>query len=321
MWRVVLTAALLAGCSFTIDSLDGGGSEGPTTDWWDRDYPARMRLSIRTITAVSAGFQLGFPLDSDAAPCTANRDNIRIVANGMERPRVIDEVGAGDEWIWFQLLAPIAANATSDEYWIYCGNPSPPSAPNDPSQVFDQFDNFDGQSLGSAWVSVGAVSVAGGSVSVPPNAGIHTTTAFSPNTAADFVAKATLGAVTSPYFWIGFSNQFSFAGPWVRWFGGYSSAQVRASTFQTSVDEGPLRVLDASPHLYGVENYDHSSLFRVANQPTDSIQFPLPIGAAFNVVLYNHTSGGPIELSMLRVRKTVTPYPTVVVGTSEALAR
>jgi len=127
--------------------------------------------------------------------------------------------------------------------------------------------------------------------------------------------------VTNPYFWIGFGNQFSFAGPWVRWFGGFGPGQIRASTNQTSPDEGPIRILDAAPHLYGVENYDRSALFRLANQPTDPKQFPLPIGAMFNVVLYNHTSGGAIELEMLRVRKTVTPYPTVVVGAPEALPR
>ena len=112
-------------------------------DWWDPHWRWRMKLTIAngSSSPLPIGYQVGVPRDLGASPCSANRDDIRIVRGMAERARVIDEVGP-PQWTWFPLEAAIPTNATSQDYWLYCGNPAPTPSPRDPKIVFDFFDDF-----------------------------------------------------------------------------------------------------------------------------------------------------------------------------------
>jgi hypothetical protein len=323
--RWALAAALLSACSFKTNerSADAPSPDAVAQAWWDPAWPYRLRLTIFTQTALPLGFQLGFSPSLDAPPCTGNRDGVRVVSGATDLPRVIDELGA-TQWVWFKLTKPIAASSTSIDYYLYCGNQSPTPAMSDPAAVFDFYDAFPGSSLGSAWMSQGSVAVSGGFVQLhAPDAAISTNATLPPGNGVDFAMSADANAVSEPYFWGGFDNQFSFNDPWVRWFGGFSSGQLRGSTDlpTQSASYGTNQTFDTTKHLYGVESYDASAAFRIDDLQVDSLTYGGTLATPMNVTFYNHASGpsgnGILQIEMVRTRKVATPVPSVMLGMPE----
>jgi hypothetical protein len=333
---------MLAGCSFAparLASSGGGGGDddaparadaAPTIDgdhasWWNPSWSSRVPLSITNndATALPAGFQIGLRFDLDAAPCTGSRDAARIVyGKTSELDRVIDEVGT-DEWTWFRLQAPIAPTAISTEYWLYCGNPSPGAAPQDPVAVFEFYDSFPGTTVNPAWTAQSQVTVAGGVVTMAtsgaPGSGIHSNSTIGPGTAIDYIAIASSGATTTPYWWGGYQSNFSASPPWVIWHAVSGANQIHPSSYDgTSNWNGTPVALDTSPHLYGVEHYGDSAAWRYNDVVVETHVYGVSMAAtSFNVRLHNYASGGDVSFDMARVRKAANPPPTVSVGTIE----
>jgi len=352
-WRTmrVIAAVVLAGCAFEPRAAQfagadaaGGGEGGPIVvdappdaaiaapdappdgavvthpaNWWNAAWGARMQLTITNASTatMAQGYQVGLQLDLDAAPCAGSRDSVRIVYNNTtDLPRVIDEVG-GAEWTWFPLQAAIAGSGSSTSYWLYCGNASPTAASKDPATVFDFWDDFSGTTLGAAWASQNTVSVANGSVTVGNgNSGIHSTATYGANTAIDFMASASAAAVANPYWWGGYQTDFSTSQPWIIWH------SLAASTLHPSVYSpaenwnGNNIALDTAPHLYGVESYGTSGAWRFADVIGQTHTYATAM-SALNIRLHNYQSGGSVSFDWARVRKAVSPPPTVAVGSVE----
>jgi hypothetical protein len=336
--RVALVA-LLGACSFSArPAATGDGPPGPDAfvfrdapspfdaapaDWWDPTYRWRIPLTITTTVALPMGYQVGLPLDLDAAPCAGPRDAIRIVRMTAERPRVIDEVGA-TEWTWFQLAAPIAAGATSTEYWLYCANPSPAPAPKDPATVFDFYDDFNAPLDTNVWTSLNGVMVTNGQVvegsGVRDNGIVTKTKTFPAKSAVDFVATAS--SATNSDWWAGFQNGTMDVAPWLHWYTKDQNAVcpdflgVSGDTAWYGTDVG----LDTAPHQYSVENYGTKSMYRLEDVPVQShIYAPMsPPPAMVNVRLWDGSSMTTVSYDWVRVRKAFDPPPTVTAGTPES---
>lgn len=346
----VLAAVVLAGCSFHTNAAGPAGSDGAAdspavhdarvdapadatvtvpdgapdapalpADWWNPAWHSRMKLTItnNATTSMAQGYQVGLQLDLDAAPCTGSRDAVRIVYGMTELPRVIDEVGTA-EWTWFPLQAAIAGGASTDAYWLYCGNTAPTAAPADPAMVFDFFDDFTGTTLGAAWASQGTVTVANGSVTIGTmNSGIYSTATYGANTAIDFLATASAGAASSPYWWGGYQTTFTLSQPWHIWYGYGGANKTQPSEYDSNQFWLGTNVgLDTSPHIYGVEHYGATGAYRMADVIVQSRTFTAAIGA-LNLRLHNYMSGGSVSFDWARVRKAVSPAPGVAVGTVE----
>jgi len=298
--------------------LDGAVvHDGTPSDWWDPAWAFRMRLSIEDTVALDTGFQVGFAYDLDAVPCAGSRDNVRVVRDQTEVERVIDETG-GSQWIWFRLGAPIAATATSTEYWLYCSNPNAGPAPADPNLVFDLFDDFSGSTLASAWSATGGVSVGGGVVTLQNNATFRTAVTYPAGTATDF-RMAPSATAPSMYFWGGFQNGSGTASPWVLWnTRNENGIHPEVNDSAGGTPSGSLTAFDTSPRLYGVENYGSSSMYRLDDDPVATLAHPHDIAQSISVRFDNFNSGThAIEVDMARVRRAVDPPPTVTVGVAE----
>ena len=347
----VLAAVVLAGCSFHTNagsSTSDGAPDVPATgdarvdapvdatatvpdappdaavthpaDWWNAAWGSRMPLTItnNATTSMEQGYQVGLQLDLDAAPCAGSRDAVRVVYGMTELPRVIDEVG-GAEWTWFPLQAALAGGTSTSAYWLYCGNATPGAAPADPATVFDFFDDFSGTTLGAAWASQGTVTVAGGSVTIgTSNSGIHSTATYGANTAIDFMASASSAAASNPYWWGGYQTTFTLSQPWVIWHAVSGANQIHPSEYDSAATwNGASIALDTAPHLYGVEHYGTTGAYRVADVIAQTRTYAATIGA-LNLRLHNYQSGGAVSFDWARVRKAVSPAPSVAVGSVQS---
>jgi uncharacterized protein DUF2341 len=332
---LVVATAMVAACGFrpTLSSGDDAQSfrdappplDAAPADWWDPTFRWRIPLTITngSTAALGDGFQVGLHFDLDAEPCTGPRDNIRIVyGNTTEVARVVDEVGTL-EWTWFRLQVALAAGATSSEYWLYCGNPSPTPALADPTVVFEFFDDFLGTTLGPAWMKQSSVSVGGGVVTLGGvgllDSGILTIKTWPAGTAVDYTVS--IATPSGSDFWAGFQNGFPDMQPWIQWW------SETAGDFRPDYASGPTDTaqflgtnvpLDTAMHLWGVEYYGHVAMYRfddnVAERHVHATSANPP---ALNFRLHNHSATTPVEYGMARVRKAADPPPTVTAGAAE----
>lgn len=325
---------LLAACSFrhgfaspgdsalsdvAIDTVDADLS------WWNPAWHERMPITIMNPSsgALASGYQIGLRFDVGAAPCTTNRDDIRITFGRTELTRVIDEVGP-PEWTWFRLAAPLPAGATSTgEYWLYCANPAPSAAPSDPTQVFDFYDSFDESVLDlSVWTKQNNAVLGGGVLTCGGGAnndsGIVTTTpTFHPNHAVDYVATAS--STTSSDFWAGFQNGTMDVQPWLQWWTEPKNA-IRPDFWANSSSTewlGTSVSLDLNPHFYGVENYGVSSMYRYDDEPRDSHIYDAAPPDPLSVRLWEGDKATTVKYDLVRVRAAVDPPPVATVGTPQ----
>jgi len=328
-----LVLVLLAGCGFRVlgESPASDGSidalDSAPADWWDLHWRWRIPIAITNGAAapLPTGYQVGLARDLDAAPCTSNRDDIRIVRAGVELPRVIDEVGT-TEWTWFRIGAPIAPGATSMEYWLYCGNPAPSPAPADAKMVFELYEDFSAALDPGVWTIFNTVSVANGMLTVGPTSGatrdhgiVTKTITFSSNHAVDYIATAT--STTQSDWWAGFQNGTMDVAPWLHWYTkdgndvlpDFRGVEADPAWYGTAV------ALDTQPHLYSVENYGDSSAYRRADVIEQSHDYaPMqPPPAQVNVRLWNGSADQPVIFDMVRVRRAVKPPPATATGTPE----
>jgi len=340
-------AVVLAGCSFQGRPASNPGNDAPVTidarvpdspaipdappdafvfldarahppNWWNPSWGTRQQLTISntSATAMATGYQVGLALDLDAAPCTGSREQVRIVyMNTTDLSRVIDEVGA-TEWTWFPLQTAIPAGTTSTDYWLYCTNPSATAAQSDPATVFDVWDDFAGNALAATWTAQGTVTVANGSVTLGASGGIHSNATYGANTAFDVMATATGVSVSNPEWWLGYEQTFSFVAPWVVWYA-HDANTIMPSVNEANTQHNDTPVpLDASPHLYGVEMFGATSAFRLADVIVDNHTNASTFGP-LNLRLHVLQNSGTVSFDWVRVRKAVSPAPTVTVGSVE----
>src|ERR1700722_58976 len=127
--------------SSSAPDAEGGTTVGPP--WWSLQYTSREQLTVTngSAQALPTGFQLGWPVDVETLIGPGSFGQLRLVrwdgSMWTELPRVIDDPGVHQEWLWARLVAPIGAGGTDSSYYLPFGNASPPRAPNDPGTVFD----------------------------------------------------------------------------------------------------------------------------------------------------------------------------------------
>jgi len=125
----------------------------PPPSWWHIGYQYRRRLTVQAApeAPVQAGYSVSLTLNTDdlvtAGKLRLDRRDWRIVAwNGLGWAEIDRDVRAPAE-TWFRLVAPIPAGQSSQDYYVYYGNPSEtvePRASRDGVYAFyDDFDAYD----------------------------------------------------------------------------------------------------------------------------------------------------------------------------------
>lgn len=326
-WALLVVAA----CSFRHGETSlGDGSAAPIpdgppadarSDWWNSAWQWRIPITITAGAALPMTYQIPLPYPVGAAPCTANRDDIRIVYGTTELARVIDEVGP-PQWTWFRLAAPLAAGATSTgEYWLYCGNPSPPAAPADPAQVFDFYDGFD-TAIGTAWNKTNVASVSGGllvcgGTTTTQDSGVVSKTTYGAKHAVDFVAIAS--STTASVFWAGFQNGTMDVPPYMHWYADTGN-EILPDYQGTSAGMfwlGTPVALDLSPHIYSYENYADSSMYRHDDVPYAMHAYDVLPPATESIRLWDAAGKPTVSYDWVRIRQAIKPNPTVMTGPPE----
>ncbi|MHC4676908.1 MAG: right-handed parallel beta-helix repeat-containing protein [Planctomycetota bacterium] len=140
------------------------GAETP--DWWDTNYPYRMKVTFGTSHSIlPAGFTTSVTMDT--RPTATNvaltsGDDVRVVWQPISGPDVeLDRIG--DTWnnasttIEFRLQSDIPADADEDtdgSYYIYYGFASAGTPPSDEMNVYyfaDFFTRSDSTTVGNGW--------------------------------------------------------------------------------------------------------------------------------------------------------------------------
>ncbi len=325
-------AALLVWCSCSFRHGVGPG-DGPLVDvappvdaqWWNPAWPWRLPIAIgnAATTPLPAGYQVGLAYDLDAAPCTGNRDAVRIVRDDTDIARVIDEVGTV-EWTWFALAEPIDPGATSNDYWLYCGNASPNPAPSDPAAVFDFYDGFDTAVDASVWTKQNTANVLNGKLvcgggGLTDNGVVTKTRTFTANHAVDYIAEAS--SATASDWWAGFQIGTMDVAPWLHWYTHNPNA-VCPDFLGVATDTawyGTDIPLDTQPHFYSIENYGTKSMYRRDDVPIEShVYAPMqPPPGQVDVRLWDYSDTTSVSYDWVRVRQAVDPPPTATVGAPE----
>jgi hypothetical protein len=298
--------------------------------WWNTEWSRRLPLTIDNVTGaeLAAGFQIGVPFDLDAAPCSSsvgNYSDVRVVAGSDELARVVDPVGP-PEWTWFRLTAPIAAGATSSgEYWLYCDNSSAPILDDEGSAVFDFYDPFDTLDT-TTWTANGTATAMNGELMCPGGGndnGVVTKSAYpAMQHAVDFAETLANGSAD---WWGGFQTGTADLRPWSLWYALAIDA-VAPSYVDTGSSSNILMgtnvPTDKDEHIYGVEDYAGSAVYRRDDAVFGSLAYAPELAppASFGLRLWNNTNKGgyDVRFDWIRLRQAASPPPDVIVGSAEA---
>jgi len=330
-------ALLLVGaCSFQAGKaaiLTGGDGPGPGSDAAGSDATgsgsdaagsgsASWSMSL-TITnnasgSLAAGFQVGFQVDLDAAPCAGDRSSVHVRRGGTDIVRSIDEIGTGNEWVWFPLQASIAAGAVSTEYTLTCLDPAG-AAPSDATQVFDFVEPFNDL---NAWSTRSSPTVSGGVVTLPQSDGmIMSSATYSSNHAVDF--WLVVGDPTTNIVWGGWQDTTSDVRPWLIWYTVSNPNKIFPSFCDSTTNPctngplagAPLEPLDNQWHFYGVENCGNTTaVWRLGNAVIHTATIANYSGS-HRLRLDNYNTAATVQGKGVRVRQAACPAPTTVVGT------
>jgi MSHA biogenesis protein MshQ len=156
----------------------------PAGEWWYTNFDHRVRITVPAGTVALAN-NYAIPLTFNhaalvsATESLASGNDVRIVYwNGtiwVELDRILDPESTWNSattTIWFRTQAALAANTSSDNYYLYYGDAGAGSPPTDGESVFSLYDDFE---TGTApdtgrWVrSNAAVAIAGGVLTLPGN--------------------------------------------------------------------------------------------------------------------------------------------------------
>jgi hypothetical protein len=317
-----LAFASLVACTSNVGG--GGVADAPPKQpdasqiaWWDPGWKTRFRITVTNVSTLPRGYQIGVPINLDAAPCGGPHDNARIVhaptsANQNEVNRVVDEL-PNQQWLWFRLADGLAANTSNSDYFLYCNfqGTSPSAVLADPTKVFDLFEGFAGTTIDTAkWLVQGNVSVAASTANMAQGSAIQTKISFSQNVAADFMLQVSPAANAAENFFVGFHpNDFIVSStPVLVWYGGANGTATNdIHTAENpgggnSTEYGPSRTIDTQAHLYGIEMFADSVEFR---QMGTGVLNGFPNGARLTAPLYfqvQNNSPGPISISAVRTR-------------------
>jgi len=189
--------------------------------------------------------------------------------------------------------------------------------------VFEFWDGFDTTLDLAVWTKQNDVSVNSGKL-VCGGAGrndsgvVTTTLAFPRNYAVDFIAIAS--SATASGYWAGFQNGTMDVPPWIEWW--TNQPNIIAPDYKATSTSQPYLgasiPLDTQPHIYGVENYGTSSMYRREDIPVESHVYDVQPPAMLNVRLWDGSGITSVSYDWVRVRQPVNPPPLVAVGAPQA---
>jgi hypothetical protein len=325
--------AVLAACSFeptpASTTSDGRVDSAVTADaapWWNDAWFERIPITIENAgsAALGSGLQIAVMLELSGPPCASSgkHDDVRIVYDATELPRVIDSLPATNA-TWFGLVAALDVGATSrGEYWLYCRNGSAAAVGDQGSAVFEFYDPFDALD-GGRWQIVNGATTNGGMLVLDGTGDTGVVTQVAVNDvdfAVDFAAVLQTGSAD---WWGGFQTGTPDLRPWSLWY------QRDAGSAAPSYIDGDLiapiwfgndKAQDTAEHVYSVEDYATAAIWRF-DDTLYQVQAYSPLGtppATFDIRLWNNSgSNAGISFDWVRLRQAASPTPIVSLGSAE----
>lgn len=324
---------MLAACSFkpTATTSDGNvdGASAITADaaaWWNDAWFERVPITIENAgtATLGSGLQVAVFLDLAGAPCasTTPYDEVRIVYNATDLPRVIDALPTMNA-TWFGLVAALDAGATSrGEYWLYCRNGSATPVGDQGSAVFDFYDPFDTLD-GGRWQIVNGATATGGMLVLDGTGDTGVVTQVAVNDvdyAVDFAAALQTGSAD---WWAGFQSGTLDLRPWSLWYqhdAGNASPSYIDDDVIAPIWFGNDKAQDTAMHIYAVEDYATQAIWRFDDR-VYQVQGYAPLGtppATFDIRLWNNSgSNAGISFDWVRLRQAASPTPIVSLGSAQ----
>lgn len=312
----------------------------PPLSWWDASFTRRARLSITDAAAqpLGQGFPIGaiVELSTLDAPGAAS-DDLRVAyldpqtQTWTELTRYLELAGPTYD-AWFKLQAPLAAGASTFDYWLYFGNAAPTSAPSNGSQVFDFYDGFGGSAVDTGkWTVQGAPSEASNNLVLHTGDSVRSNVQFPPGYAME---ASMIAPAASPRFWIGWQRQTDFddSPPWLIWInrdpsdsdfppGGTAGTiwgEVNdPAAGPTAIAYGGAKPIDAAKHWYTVQRLADRIVFKYEEAVVSQIPLPGQDTQKLQIRLSNESTGKELTLGAAHIRQAVWPDPIVTIGATE----
>lgn len=293
---------------------------GNTGGWWDPAWSHRQTITVAsTGTVTPAGYGIAVTIDH-ASLVAAGRSrpdgaDVRIVYEGGELDRVLGpESGWNqtDTTLWFATKEEMAPDGAAT-YDLYYGNPDAAEPPADPSAVHLFFDDFDDPSTAeTTWVTQlgNAVSVSGGGLTVGPNTAITQLGSYAENTIWEVRSRLSV-PVANRLTWLAAASPEGDG--IISWYSDGGDHHAQTNSFLTHFDAD-------SPTAFHVYRFARESDFAVhfwqdANliDTHDPMVATIPRGAMIPAVA-NETDTEEITLDWVRIRRWVSPEPSVTIG-------
>lgn len=318
--------------------VDSGG-DSAARSWWNPAFTKRAQLTITNNATTTLG--TGFPvmvnvniaqLDAPGAVYDALRVvHFNSATNQWTEVTRYNEGGGSTHQMWFSLTAPLASSASTTEFWLYFGNPSPTVAPGSGSAVFDFYDSFSGTTVDATkWAIQGVPTEGGMNLTLKNGDSVHSLVQFAPGYA---FATSMTAPTAAPRYWAGFQrqNDFTDADPWMIWVNratsdsdfppAGSAATIWGETYSTALgmttpNWGTAKPLDGAKHWYTVQRHTDRIVYKYDEQVVSTYMLPANDTSMVQVRLANE-GAGTIPFGMVHVRKAVWPDPTATIGTTE----
>src|SRR5262249_1916062 len=171
--------------------------------------------------------------------------------------------------------------------------------------------------LGSSWTSQGSVSISGGQLRLDTNGSVRSLTSYGTGIAVDWAMRM---PSFSFRFWSGFQVDGTFAdfAPWIIWIARGPNTEIwpEYQDTTTGMFAGVHQALDTSAsHLYGVDRLTDRVVYRYDDEVAQQFTMP-PVTDPLDARITNE-SAQPLFSTLMRIRKTVHPYPMVSLGPLE----
>lgn len=256
--------------------------------------------------------------------------DVRVFGPMGERPRVVDQRGAGALAICFRLERAIPVSTGDDGYSIRYGSKDLPPPPAAEAMVFDFFDGFDGTSISSRWLTRGPVAVSGGRLTLPKGTAqpAITTPAATDGVPANAslelrvrVLNPTSGASGSDFYWWGFqrSGDFTTDLPFSVFYGGVGTVTDWHGSISgacSSVCTDPALPQSAAFRVYRIDRNGDGARFTFDDGVKRENAGPT---GDLSVMVRNFLSDSDIEVDWIRARPLIWPEPDVTLAEERGL--
>jgi len=115
--------------------------------WWNTNWKYRKKLTVQTTNAILAKYSVMVVIDTAAliaeGKLRSDGNDLRIVYKGLEIDRIVEDFNTTNTKIWFATQANMVAGETSEDYYLYYGNPYANVPPSDKNKVYYEWKDFE----------------------------------------------------------------------------------------------------------------------------------------------------------------------------------